>query len=303
MDSGFQQRLLGSYSDSDIVRYVLNSPPLTVSPCRIVLLSSELVAKRFTAQKLADELAAISLARQLYIRVPLIKRVVEDSGVAYVIMERIHGVTLEESWDRIGWITTLHLAFQLRHFVCKMRTCTSSTAGSLVRGTCDSIWLDDYYKIPPHATPEAITQFLIFWLRHVPTRRKVSASNDPDGAQRFVPSTSPSLVFTHQDLAPRNLIADRDGKLWLVDWEFSGWYPKYFESVSMQNFWTPASWNWAARVRWWIFSWISVGIYGREREALKLVRSRFIRNPLGRRDEVLQPGAHFDAMDLRKPGM
>ena len=162
MDSGFQQHLLESYSDSDIVRYILTSPRLSVSPCRIFLLSSDLVAKPFTAEKLADELAAINLARQLYIRVLLIKRIVEDCCVAYVITERIHAVALEEAWGRIDWITTLYLAFQLRHSVCKMRTCTPSTAGSLVRGTCDSIWLDDYYKLPPHATPEAITQFLLF---------------------------------------------------------------------------------------------------------------------------------------------
>lgn len=43
--------------------------------------------------------------------------------------------------------------------------------------------------------------------------------------------TSDKLVFTHGDIASRNLIV-RDGKLvGLVDWEWSGWYPEHFETV------------------------------------------------------------------------
>lgn len=42
----------------------------------------------------------------------------------------------------------------------------------------------------------------------------------------------PKLVFTHGDLAARNIIIRDDGKLvGLVDWEWAGWYPEYFERV------------------------------------------------------------------------
>jgi aminoglycoside phosphotransferase (APT) family kinase protein len=38
-------------------------------------------------------------------------------------------------------------------------------------------------------------------------------------------------VFTHGDLAPRNIIV-KDGKIAaLLDWEVSGWYPEYWEYV------------------------------------------------------------------------
>jgi thiamine kinase-like enzyme len=37
------------------------------------------------------------------------------------------------------------------------------------------------------------------------------------------------LVFTHQDLAARNLILDDNGRLWAIDWELAGWYPEYIK--------------------------------------------------------------------------
>ena len=38
-------------------------------------------------------------------------------------------------------------------------------------------------------------------------------------------------MFTHGDLTPRNLLI-KDGRIHaLVDWEFAGWYPEYWEYV------------------------------------------------------------------------
>ena len=300
MESVFQSHLLIIYSDSDLINYIRASPALSTSSCNVFALSFDLVAKYTIIEKLKDELAAISLARQLHIRVPIIRRVVETENVAYLIMDRIHGLSLEEIWTQIGWGKTFSLAFQLQQFIGRMRTQTSPTAGSLIRGECDSMWLNDYYRLRPHARPEAITQFLRFMLQYDPKKRKVSEFNVQQRRNRVVPATPSTLVFTHQDLAPRNLLVDSDNNLWIVDWEFSGWYPFYFESVSMQNFWIPTSWSRFARVRWWIFSWISAGIYEQEREALELVRFKCRRFPLARKEIVLQPGAHADAMHLRK---
>lgn len=122
MDSGFQQHLLERYKTCDIVRYILASPLVSASSCRTFLLSSDLVAERIDAENLGDALAAVKLARQLHIRVPNVNRIVENEDVADVIVDRIHGVGLEESWGRIGWITTVHLAFQLRRYIRTMRT-------------------------------------------------------------------------------------------------------------------------------------------------------------------------------------
>lgn len=181
-------------------------------------------------------------------------------------------------------------------------TTTSDTAGTLVTGKCDSIWLDDYYKLPLHATPEVITSFIRFWLQYVSKQTLLREGRSSRNDKQFVPSTPTSLAFTHQDLAPRNIIVDNQGDLWLVDWGSSGWYPIYFEYVSMQNF-DASNWGWAAPFRWFLFNWISVGIFRREYWALERVRSKFIRYPIGRKDAVLPAGAHLNTIHLRKPGV
>ncbi|OJD16606.1 hypothetical protein AJ78_03246 [Emergomyces pasteurianus Ep9510] len=111
------------------------------------------------------------------------------------------------------------------------------------------------------------------------------------------------LVFTHQDLAPRNMIVDERCQLWLLDWDYSGWYPVYFEYASMQNFDVPSNWRWIDRFRWKLFSWITVGLFPKEHRALEQAKMRFTRYPLGRKNEVLQDGAPARAVHLRKPGM
>lgn len=45
---------------------------------------------------------------------------------------------------------------------------------------------------------------------------------------------SRSLVLTHQDIAPQNLILDAQGKVWLIDWQFAGIYPPGFEQAVLQ---------------------------------------------------------------------
>ena len=44
---------------------------------------------------------------------------------------------------------------------------------------------------------------------------------------------SAPLVLTHQDLNMRNLIVGDDGRLWVIDWAWSGFYPRWFEFVAM----------------------------------------------------------------------
>ncbi|SPO01160.1 uncharacterized protein DNG_03907 [Cephalotrichum gorgonifer] len=57
--------------------------------------------------------------------------------------------------------------------------------------------------------------------------------------------TGHRVVFTHADLAPRNIIV-RDGKIvGLLDWEDAGWYPEYWEYVKFfHRVGSGSLWDW-----------------------------------------------------------
>lgn len=42
----------------------------------------------------------------------------------------------------------------------------------------------------------------------------------------------PPPVFTHGDLNPFNIVVRGEKVVGLIDWEFSGWYPHYWEYTS-----------------------------------------------------------------------
>ncbi|XTI94786.1 hypothetical protein V2W45_1473897 [Cenococcum geophilum] len=45
-------------------------------------------------------------------------------------------------------------------------------------------------------------------------------------------------VFTHADIAPRNIIVDQTHRITgILDWEAAGWYPNYWEYI---NIWKPS---------------------------------------------------------------
>lgn len=40
------------------------------------------------------------------------------------------------------------------------------------------------------------------------------------------------IVFTHADLAPRNVLIGENGQVSaILDWEDAGWYPEYWEHI------------------------------------------------------------------------
>jgi hypothetical protein len=274
MDRVFEEERLLTYSSAHLALYIFRSPQDPSSP-RVFYLSAGHVAKKFYSKQVEDELRAMDMARQLGIRVPRIKRIIRVEDSTYVIMERIQGLTLEESWVEIGWIRTIRLAFQLRQVVQCLRFRTSLTAGSPVSGKCRSFWLGEGYGLHRHATPEAIASFIGFWLSYSPRRQYGSfplvVARRGGKAQASLPKVATSLVFSHHDLAPRNLLVDDRPRLWVLDWEYAGWYPIYFEYASMQNFTIPEEWGRMARTRWKVFSWLSVGLFDREKDVLDRV--------------------------------
>lgn len=302
-DDLFDEASLLTYDEATLDSYI-DKAPQSDSDGGVRFLSPGLVSKFGMAEPATDGLKAIELARQLGVRVPAIKRSFEmNDGCLRIVMERIDGENLFNCWTSLSWFTTIGLAFQLRRFVRNMRMITSSTAGGLSSGNCESIWIDDMYQLPSHASTTAVAAFFNFWANYIPPPVHPRPQTTKRENRTEIYSPNESLVFTHQDLALRNLMVDKKGQLWVVDWQSSGFYPTFLEYVGMHNFQVPLTWKWLDKLRFYLFSWISVGRYPAEQKVM--VRGRWLQAQYqyARRSEVLIEGAGVFDVHSRKPGL
>lgn len=272
---------ISEYSDLQLVDLIKGSPTLEHHR-GIMILSDRYLAKSYRPDLVDDVIEAVKVAENLKIRVPQVVRTVRSGHFVYVIMERIWGHTLEDAWISIGWFATFRLAWTLRCYIQRMRSINSTGAGSLVSGACRSFWLLDVFGLPPRAAYQDISAFLAFWFDFRSIRQEFRKRVHRTSSLGGRAGLYNKLVFTHHDLAPRNMIVDASGDVWLIDWDFAGFYPIYFEYAAMHNFTMPRSWGVFSRFRWYLLTWIAAGRFAAESQLLETIRSRFTRFSAGR---------------------
>ena len=281
--SQFNEALLGTYSDEEVLHYVTQAPNLiTMCTETIHVLSHHLVAKSVPwPETHCDEIDAMERARSVGVNVPAVCRIVPTPEEGHlIIMERIHGETLEQLWPRLGIWATIHIAWQLRSFVSSLRTITTQQTGGLHSGKVHSEWIQGINVLVPHASPSLFCDYLNWWLM------KARPSNCQPLPQLLL-SPPREHVFVHQDLAPRNMILDSAGHLWLVDWGHSGFYPAFMEYLGMEGPERAMPWlaarnltAWWGHLRWSLFCLVACGysrLHSRGRAALAIVQQCSLR--------------------------
>lgn len=281
MESKFDDTRLLSYSDADLISYITSLPPLP-NYSNIIPLSSKYLAKGHTEDEVEDVVRSMEFASQLGIRIPHIHRIVWADSGPFCVMDRVPGTTLDIAWPELGWISSLRLAFQLRRVIRRLRSATSTSAGSLASGECRSYFLEDRFGLPPRANFHHINAFLNFWANFTSIRHEIKKTPAEHAiCPRPMFSCNRPFVFTHHDLAPRNIVLDHEGQLWIIDWDEAGFYPRFFEYAGMYNF--IRAWDRLALWRWKLCAWIAAGVYDKEWHMLERIRYRFTRFSVARR--------------------
>jgi len=161
-------------------------------------------------------------------RIPIPQVYQENNGSEpSITMDYIEGERLDKVWNGLLDEQKLDLAGQLKRILCELRGLKGQYIGSLYRGKAvDGRRFD--VEGGPFETEVQFNQFLLSdTLSSTPTILR-------DIASRSL-STDHDIVFTHGDFAPRNIIV-RDGQVvGILDWEYSGWYPEYWEFVKTFN--------------------------------------------------------------------
>jgi hypothetical protein len=158
----------------------------------------------------------------------------------FVVMDLVRNSRpLDQCWPSLSFWGKLKIILTMRHYIRQLlaisdpsRTATPGPL-SIPPSACEGLVFDGegYAGICP--TIHALAEY--FHKMHWKREHRTSKLRSPLKRGRLDDSLfSPPLVFTHNDLSMSNILLDNEGRLWLVDFEFAGFYPRWFEFVAMR---------------------------------------------------------------------
>ncbi|KAL9594937.1 MAG: hypothetical protein Q9219_006743 [cf. Caloplaca sp. 3 TL-2023] len=208
-----------------------NAPFLTPNtPSHIRLINTTTVAKTGDAIRLTEAASMRYVRSKTSIPVPEVidAFVHPETKHVCILMERIDGQPLDEVWDTYSETQKEHIKSQLKGFWEELRQIKGTSIGPVDGTYCADQFFDgeDNASYGPYESEAAFHDGLIRALeargRNTWTERVVTFI-------RAMPEHE--VLFTHNDLAPRNILV-RDGNVVaIIDWELSGFYPGYWEYV------------------------------------------------------------------------
>ncbi|TDL20735.1 kinase-like protein [Rickenella mellea] len=148
----------------------------------------------------------------------------------YAVMEYIEGTTVAEAWSSMTSATKDIVIETLHDYIGQLRQIKgghSPRPGPLSPTPImfRIFQFGDRAK-GPFKDYAALTQFLNMKLGQA--KRRPS-----DRMEQF--NENLPLVLTHNDLNMKNVMIGIDGRIWLIDWGMSGYYPEYFEQFAMKH--------------------------------------------------------------------
>lgn len=169
-----------------------------------------------------EEFEALKYARQLNVPVPAAYEFCADTKT--IFMEFVEGDSLEDVWPGMSDTEKESVARQLGRIISLMRLGRQENfyIGS-INGPAHDLRTYSDYSGGPFTDETAFNDFVLnlFSLTPQPIRKSLSDQMRTDH----------SIRFTHGDLSPRNIIVKNGTIQALIDWEYAGWYPEYFEYV------------------------------------------------------------------------
>ncbi|KAH9923388.1 hypothetical protein B0H21DRAFT_159474 [Amylocystis lapponica] len=169
----------------------------------------------------------------------------------WLVMDLIDGQSLHECWHTLSPFMQFRIACTLRTYVSQLRRLTSDVPGWKAGEPFSGILFDEK-DCGPFPSSERFQRWCEMiahsgWCRLVQHRRHNGLPIPP---LPVTGDSSWSLVFTHADLSPSNIVLSKYGTLWIIDWADAGFFPVWLETVGMKRYDTfSKSWT---RFRWFI---------------------------------------------------
>ena len=215
--------------------YRNDGPCVPISPYHIVKIS------RFVGD-LGEATTLRYIATNTSIPVPKVCCAFVHKRLSYIVMERIHGVTLASAFRGLSLEERQSIWQQLQSFVGEIRALRHEHE-QRVEDCAGGSLLDTRI---PHANalrwgPFDTVDAFHCWLRkhyelkdYVPRTTSLEGEHEELIHMYHLQDNGPwaKTVFTHGDLNPSNILVREGEVVAIIDWAFSGWYPEYWEYTS-----------------------------------------------------------------------
>ncbi|KAG0635233.1 kinase-like domain-containing protein [Tuber brumale] len=169
----------------------------------------------------------------------------------YVFMRHIAGKTLHDAWPALDHEQRICISEKLSGVLSSLREIEYAPGSPLGWNGMVKDWRQ-HTRIGHNICSE--TEFNDFLLSNPPN----TISRAESSRLNSLLSTSHRIVLSHGDFHPGNIMIDPESLevLAVIDWEFGGWYPEYWEFVKAME---PGPWD-----EWW--RWFPRGAAGYELE-------------------------------------
>jgi hypothetical protein len=241
LPDGLSQRLFEVLQNSDVLWKAPFARQKGVFKC-----SADIVVKAVRNMKHYTEYTTLQYLDRHKSNIPAPKPLglVRMSGISLIFMSLMPSVPLGELWHTLASYQKKSLSSQLNTILADLRT-LPFTEGAHLGGIAGEGCQDLRRHVRMSETP-------IFNLEDFETF--LFSSSHPGGdvfvkflrrlSLSFATHPGPRIVFTHGDLRPDNImVALGDNNQYMIsgilDWEYSGFYPDYYESVRCTNCLSP----------------------------------------------------------------
>ncbi|EFE44535.1 hypothetical protein TRV_00671 [Trichophyton verrucosum HKI 0517] len=175
------------------------------------------------------------VAENTSIPVPKVHCAFVHKGRAYIVMERIRSPSISSNIQPEIFSQLKDILQELRALKPPPGTGVHSFAGG-------SLYDSRIARCQPRFGPFKTIHDFHYWLRDgfepPEDRPKQIEPDEWEDLKEMVEMQDgpwPEPVFTHGDLNPSNILV-REGKVvGIIDWEFAGWYPPYWEYTAAFN--------------------------------------------------------------------
>ena len=142
----------------------------------------------------------------------------------YILMDYIQGDCLADLWPTLPTEHRSGIRRQVCDLLDALHHLVLLTPGPVGGGKSRGFWFTDY-DAGPFVSKNDLEQWFNERLQVCKNFGRV-AKGWPGFTGRFK-----ELVMCHMDLHTRNIILDGQGRVWLVDWDYAGAYPVFFEEA------------------------------------------------------------------------